>query len=140
MSKSQHWLVNCWLVTSSYRFCHVTLYSSCHVIIYCHVSIHCHVINPLPTHNYVLVNTFTFQKLPTHLWPLPRHMFVLVIIIINTYISFINTYYVLVKVKSGVVNMFLQDNHLYPEDTTINSWCWARSCFNWSNFPLPDSI
>ena len=40
--------------------------------------------NPLPTHNYVLVNTFTYQKLPTHRSPLPTHIYVLVIIITNT--------------------------------------------------------
>ena len=29
--------------------------------------------NPSPTQNYVLVNTFTFQKLPTHNYLLPTH-------------------------------------------------------------------
>ena len=42
-------------------------------------------LNTLPTHNYMSVNTFIFKKLPTHLLPLPTHMYVLVIIITNTY-------------------------------------------------------
>ncbi|KAL5565733.1 hypothetical protein UlMin_028897 [Ulmus minor] len=71
--------------------------------------------NPLSTHNYVLVNTFTFQKLPTHLLPLPTHKYV------NLFLFFFlvkcNSFF-----NSDVTRVFFESDFVIVTKLEDTSW------------------